>query len=200
MFVKVHSQQVILNELKHTEGKNILVLGNRGQGKRTVVKRFLKDRYQYETPDVITMGQEQVEKAQAVFIEDVGQFMIFNEAMDTIKKMLKNPQQMIFITATYNDYECLLPIVKKYHVQVLRLDDLTDEEIKQIWVTRMDNLDISKCWLSVNWVEMVDSLSHKRRDLGILTQGLGIIDLIAGYHRIQPEKSFREVIRTIQDR
>lgn len=200
MFVKVHSQQVILNELKHTEGKNILVLGNRGQGKRTVVKRFLKDRYQYETPDVITMGQEQVEKAQAVFIEDVGQFMIFNEAMDTIKKMLKNPQQMIFITATYNDYEYLLPIVKKYHVQVLRLEDLTDDDIKKIWVARMDNLDISKYWLSANWVEMVDSLSHKRRDLGSLTQGLGVIDLIAGYHRIQPEKSFREVIRTIQDR
>ena len=200
MFVKVHSQQVILNELKHTEGKNILVLGNRGQGKRTVVKRFLKDRYQYETPDVITMGQEQVEKAQAVFIEDVGQFMIFNEAMDTIKKMLKNPQQMVFITATYNDYEYLLPIVKKYHVQVLRLEDLTDDDIKKIWVARMDNLDISKYWLSANWVEMVDSLSHKRRDLGSLTQGLGMIDLIAGYHRIQPEKSFREVIRTIQDR
>lgn len=200
MFVKVHSQQVILNELKHTEGKNILVLGNRGQGKRTVVKRFLKDRYQYETPDVITMGQEQVEKAQAVFIEDVGQFMIFNDAMDTIKKMLKNPQQMIFITATYNDYEYLLPIVKKYHVQVLRLEDLTDDDIKKIWVARMDNLDISKYWLSANWVEMVDSLSHKRRDLGSLTQGLGMIDLIAGYHRIQPEKSFREVIGTIQDR
>ena len=200
MFVKVHSQQVILNELKHTEGKNILVLGNRGQGKRTVVKRFLKDRYQYETPDVITMGQEQVEKAQAVFIEDVGQFMIFNEAMDTIKKMLKNPQQMVFITATYNDYEYLLPIVKKYHVQVLRLEDLTDDDIKKIWVARMDNLDISKYWLSANWVEMVDSLSHKRRDLGSLTQGLGMIDLIAGYHRIQPEKSFREVIGTIQDR
>ena len=196
----MHSQQVILNELKHTEGKNILVLGNRGQGKRTVVKRFLKDRYQYETPDVITMGQEQVEKAQAVFIEDVGQFMIFNEAMDTIKKMLKNPQQMVFITATYNDYEYLLPIVKKYHVQVLRLEDLTDDDIKKIWVARMDNLDISKYWLSANWVEMVDSLSHKRRDLGSLAQGLGMIDLIAGYHRIQPEKSFREVIRTIQDR
>lgn len=196
----MHSQQVILNELKHTEGKNILVLGNRGQGKRTVVKRFLKDRYQYETPDVITMGQEQVEKAQAVFIEDVGQFMIFNDAMDTIKKMLKNPQQMIFITATYNDYEYLLPIVKKYHVQVLRLEDLTDDDIKKIWVARMDNLDISKYWLSANWVEMVDSLSHKRRDLGSLTQGLGMIDLIAGYHRIQPEKSFREVIGTIQDR
>ena len=196
----MHSQQVILNELKHTEGKNILVLGKRGQGKRAVVKRFLKDRYQYETPDVITMGQEQVEKAQAVFIEDVGQFMIFHEAMDTIKKMLKNPQQMVFITATYNDYEYLLPIVKKYHVQVLRLEDLTDDDIKKIWVARMDNLDISKRWLSANWVEMVDSLSHKRRDLGSLTQGLGMIDLIAGYHRIQPEKSFREVIRTIQDR
>lgn len=196
----MHSQQVILNELKHTEGKNILVLGERGQGKRTIVKRFLKDRYQYETPDVITMGQEQVEKAQAVFIEDVGQFMIFDEAMDTIKKMLKNPQQMVFITATYNDYEYLLPIVKKYHVQVLRLDNLTDEEIKQIWVARMDNLDISKRWLSANWVEMVNSLSHKRRDLGSLPQGLGVIDLIAGYHRIQPEKSFRAVIRTIQDR